>query len=78
MLSAAYLGVKRIVMAKKAKLEAEHFPHRILWSVVGELREQLDHDPDLIRSVGCAVLLLTHNCFEAYLNSLLSHLARKR
>lgn len=55
-------------MAGKAKLNLEYYPHRMLWGVLYELCQQLDQDPDSIRSAGVAALLIAHNCFEAYLN----------
>lgn len=55
-------------MGGKARLEAVFFPHRMLWGVLADLREELVQDPRFLRSVGVAALLVAHNCFEGYLN----------
>lgn len=54
-------------MGGKAKLQAVFYTHRTLWSVLEDLRGQLDRTQS-VRSLGLATLLLAHNCFEAYLN----------
>jgi len=56
------------MMRGRAKLEAVWFTHRTLWSVLQDLRQALDREPESVRSLGLAILLLAHNCFEAYLN----------
>lgn len=53
----------------RARVHGEYYPHRQLWYVVlANLRETIEEDPDRLVDTGVAALLVTHACFEAYLN----------
>lgn len=53
----------------RVRLQGESYPHRHLWYVVlDNLRDAIEEDPERLISNGVAALLVTHSCFEAYLN----------
>ena len=55
--------------------QGEWYPHRLLWFVVLEnLRNLVDQNQNHMPSVGTAALLVTHSCFEGYLNFAGEHL----